>query len=125
MQRLVPVLLLLVAAWCGAASAEEKAPEWPKPVSQLEQVKALDPATEAVYLGYRTGLVKALASRCPKLERLALRSDSTIQVDDVQALRKLTALQELVLVGDMGFPKSHFEVVGKLSSLRSLRIGLP
>ena len=123
---LLLVFALLVApSGVRADDNQPEAPEWPKPVSNVDQVLLLDPATSDAYVKYGPGVLAALAERCPGLERLAIECHNKIALDELKALRKLSWLRELVLGGDMGFPTTHFEIVGNLKTLRSLRLGLP
>ncbi len=124
MRRHIMLSMLMLAISNGTASAEEPTRVKPKPIFKLEQVAALDPATTEAHVYCSAGLLPALVERCPALTKLTLTWDSKIHLADLEKLGSLSMLEHLAIGGDMSFPTSHFEVVGKLKGLKSLRLAL-
>ena len=123
MPRLAPLLLLpLAVALLPTASADEETK--PPRITSLEAVAALDPSLPALRIRYRRGMLAALAERCPKLERLEVEEHGKIPLDDLKALARLPKLTSLNIWGDLSFPVSHFEVVGALTQMEHLQLGL-
>lgn len=113
-------LLVLTIAVAGSAAAEER----PKRVSSIAEVQALDPAIEQAYVGYRKGMFKVLADRCPRLRELSIAEHSDLPPDDVRELKRLKGLRRLEVFGDLGIGEPVFAAIGELTTLEEINFGL-
>ena len=125
MRGTTAVLLILTCAWGPAlADDEPAAPKKPKTVSTLAHIAEMAPSTTEAHIHCHAGLLPALVKRCPALTKLTITCNSKIDLAELVTLASLSKLAHLSLGGDMSFPTSHFEVVGTLKGLKSLRLRL-
>ncbi len=121
----VALLALLLANPAYAQSDE------PPVVRTARDVASISADSHTVQViasaGQLTLLLQALTDRASGIRVLKIHHGASVQMEtrSLELLQRLTQLEALAITGDAFLYDDQFAAIGKLTSLRSLRLGLP